>query len=272
MNAALIKSAVAPMMLEADAKSELADEALCGMRVAVLEERGEWRRVRTHYEYEGWVRECDLCSGESLLERWRACPKKQVLQPAADILEEPKVQGRLVRSLTRGALVGLAPESRDGWRRVLLCDGAEGWVWEDFLRPMPSAWRTVNPALLRKSLTAAALLYLGVQYRWGGKTPMGIDCSGLCSMAYLLNGILICRDAHLLPRFPMHEIAADRMAEGDLLFFPGHVAMYLGEKRYIHSTAGNNCHGVVINSLDPETADYRADLPEKLTGIGSVFD
>ena len=91
------------------------------------------------------------------------------------------------------------------------------------------------------------------------------------SMAYLLNGVIIHRDAHILPEFDMHEIAfADKKA-GDLLFFPGHVAMYLGDNRYIHSTAGNNCHGVVINSLDPKAADYRADLPEKLLCTGSIF-
>lgn len=61
------------------------------------------------------------------------------------------------------------------------------------------------------------------------------------------------------------------MKPADLLFFPGHVAMYLGEQKYIHSTGKAGSDGVVINSLDPAAPDYRPDLPEKLTGAGSWF-
>ena len=55
------------------------------------------------------------------------------------------------------------------------------------------------------------------------------------------------------------------------MFFPGHVAMYIGNQQYIHSTGKAGSDGVVINSLDPAAPDYRADLPEKLTGVGSYF-
>ncbi|MEG2420152.1 MAG: NlpC/P60 family protein, partial [Oscillospiraceae bacterium] len=79
------------------------------------------------------------------------------------------------------------------------------------------------------------------------------------------------RDAHIKEGYPLHEIAKEDMKPADLIFFPGHVAMYLGNGKYIHSTAKNGSDGVVINSLNPEDADYRADLPEKITAIGSIF-
>lgn len=60
---------------------------------------------------------------------------------------------------------------------------------------------------------------------------MGIDCSGLVSMAYLLCGISIYRDARIVEGFPIREIDRGDMKPGDLLFFPGHVAMYLGDGR-----------------------------------------
>ena len=50
-----------------------------------------------------------------------------------------------------------------------------------------------------------------------------------------------------------------------------HVAVYMGGGRYIHSTAKNGSDGVVINSLDPAHEDFRPDLPEKITAIGSIF-
>lgn len=127
----------------------------------------------------------------------------------------------------------------------------------------------------REELAAQARRYMGVQYRWGGKSPQGIDCSGLVCMAYMKSGILIYRDASIVDGFPVRRISredalAERLKKGDLLYFPGHIAMYIGEGRYIHSTARTGSGGVVINSLREGVADYRADLRECLYAAGGV--
>ena len=113
--------------------------------------------------------------------------------------------------------------------------------------------------------------YLGTEYRWGGKSGRGIDCSGLVSSAYMQCGVLIYRDARLVEGWPMHEVAFEEKKPGDALFFPGHVALYLGEGRYIHSTGAAASGGVVINSLEPGDPLYRDDLVKSLYAVGSVF-
>lgn len=90
--------------------------------------------------------------------------------------------------------------------------------------------------VLRKKLTDSAREFLGTQYRWGGKSSQGIDCSGLVFMSYLDHGILLYRDAQILTEYPVKEISREQLKKGDLLFFPGHVAMYLGAEKYIHAT------------------------------------
>ncbi|MFR2484475.1 MAG: hypothetical protein ACLTAC_14040 [Hungatella sp.] len=47
--------------------------------------------------------------------------------------------------------------------------------------------------------------------------------------------------------------------------------MYMGDGKYIHSTGKAGSGGVVINSLNPEDADFRADLAESLYAVGSIF-
>ena len=71
-----------------------------------------------------------------------------------------------------------------------------------------------NEALFREQVIQSAFRYLGTPYRWGGKTPAGIDCSGLCSMAYMLNGAYIYRDAKIMDGFPLKEITREELKRG----------------------------------------------------------
>jgi len=49
------------------------------------------------------------------------------------------------------------------------------------------------------------------------------------------------------------------------------VGMYLGDDRYCHSTAKPGSDGFIINSLNPEHPDFRADLKDSITQVGSIF-
>ncbi len=195
-----------------------------------------------------------------------------VLQAYADVLSMPKIQGHHLISLTKGAVVAaLKPAGEGGWVKVALCDGRTGYMKEKFLGTYITAYTLENEDKLRNNIVNTALSYMGTQYRWGGKTPLGIDCSGLCSAAYMLNGVIIYRDAGIAEGFPIHEIPYGCKKPGDLLFFPGHVAMYIGDYKYVHSTGKNGSDGVVINSLNPEDKDYRDDLFKIRKAVGSIF-
>jgi len=54
-----------------------------------------------------------------------------------------------------------------------------------------------------------------------------------------------------------------------LIYFPGHVAMYLGDGEYVHSSLKND--GVYINSFDINAKSYRKDLAESVVCYGSIF-
>lgn len=268
---AVVNVPVCSLLSQPRRDSPLADEALFGMVLEVLDtpEPG-WGRVRTPYRYEGYAPLARLALGEGPAKQWADLPKGVVRHKSAcDVMDAPTWQARPRLTLPLGALVAPVGETEEGWQRVALPGGEKGYVRSGILGPVSPDPGGLLETELRARLVAAAMAYWGTQYRWGGKTPQGIDCSGLASMAYLLNGITIYRDARLEPGFDLVEIPREEMGVGDLLFFPGHVAMYLGRGRYLHATGRAGSDGVVVNSLRAGDPDYRPDLAQTLTQVGS---
>ena len=267
---AVVSSPICPLYLRPSRQCELADEALLGWQVEILDDPAPgWYQVKTDYGYTGYAPAECLVEGDGNAARWAALPKKTVLRGMASVRSEPRVQGWQVSGLTRGATLAVHGEpNADGWQRVSLPDGRDGYTKAGFLFDIPEL---KDEKALRAHIADMARLYEDAHYLWGGKTPAGVDCSGLAFMAYRLSGVTIWRDASIREGYPVHAIGRDKLDTGDLLFFPGHVAVYLGGGKYIHSTARNGSDGVVINSLDPAHEDFRPDLAEQITAIGSLF-
>nr|WP_314462124.1 SH3 domain-containing C40 family peptidase [uncultured Clostridium sp.] len=266
--------------------SSVADEGIYGMglRIRGEEEQGFYPVV-TACHYPGYVRKEDVeLTGLSALINWEEGGLMVTDGEFVDLMSMPKVQGVRIISVPRGALIKvLESESMEpGWALVELFDGQRGFMRNQYLRPkeysQSGLWtgklpqkEIVDEKEFRLAVVENAMQYLGTQYRWGGRTSLGIDCSGLTSESYLLSGIIIFRDAKIQPGFPVREIPKEEMLPGDLMYFPGHIAMYMGNGRYIHSTGKIGNSGVVINSLNTDAADYREDLAQSWYASGSIF-
>ena len=270
---AIINTAVCRMYNQPTRECTVEDEALYGMVVDILEGAAPgWVKIETHYRYKGIVPAEELIIGDEAEAAWAALPKKVIRHKnCCDVLSEPRVQGIHLAHLVRGCVIAVLGAPQDGWQQVQLADGRTGYVMAGILDEHHTAPCSPDEETLRSALVDAAMLYQGTHYRWGGKSPMGIDCSGMVSMAYMLCGVLIYRDASIVEGFPIHEITREQMKKGDLLFFPGHVAMYMGDGLYCHSTAHAGDDGFTVNSLDPASPIYRDDLAKMITQIGSYF-
>lgn len=265
----ILNKTVVPINLHPKFNSEMADEGLYGMVVKILEDVGnDWYYIKTHYNYFGYVHGTNMIMEDEKVKEWKDNANKVIYHSIADVLPNPSYKGYVKEVLTRGATVIVTGKEEDNWTEIQLVNGSTGWVRTEFIRDKIVSYDKNDEETIREKLVNTALSYLGTQYRWGGKSPLGLDCSGLCSISYLLNGIIIYRDAQLKDEY-MRKISLEEIKPGDLLFFPGHVAMYIGDDKYVHSSSSIN--GVKINSLNPRDKDYKEDLANTITDIGTIF-
>lgn len=142
-------------------------------------------------------------------------------------------------------------------------------------RPHPLAAEQIQAQLPRViAFTLAAMAHPN-QYLWGGTVGPNYDCSGLVQTAFAAAGIRLPRDAYQQEAFTQ-PIPLEQLIPGDLIFFgtperTTHVALYLGEDRYIHSSGkdqGRN--GIGIDSLiHPQDAIGLA-YQQQIKGAGRV--
>lgn len=81
-------------------------------------------------------------------------------------------------------------------------------------------WYGGSEDAFRAAVCEQAKKYMGTEYRWGGKSGRGIDCSGLVSSAYMQCGVLIYRDAKIIEGWPMHEVAFENKSPAMLSSSP----------------------------------------------------
>ena len=92
MMRAVVCVPLCPLYTQPDRCAPLADEALCGWPLEVLEQPAPgWCRVRTYYRYEGFAPAACLSLGEGCASRWAGRAKALVLQSAADVLVQSAV-------------------------------------------------------------------------------------------------------------------------------------------------------------------------------------
>ena len=253
----VLNLSVANMRSEPDFSSEMITQGLLGMPVQVLGEQ-TWLRIRTPDRYEGWVHPVAVrrMSRDSLA-AWNRAEKVVVTAHYGFVLAEPRDNSLPVSDVVAGDR--LRWEGRKGhYYRVSYPDGRTGYLHRSLGRP-EHEWRQGLKQDAESILHTARTL-TGVPYLWAGTSSKGVDCSGFVRTVLFMHDIIIPRDASQQARVGRRiDIAPDfgNLQPGDLVFFGHratadrkervtHVALYLGDRRFIHSQGD-----VHVSSFDP---------------------
>jgi len=98
------------------------------------------------------------------------------------------------------------------------------------------------PTARGREVVSFAAAQVGHQYCWGGRGPSCFDCSGLVQRAFEAAGIQLPRTSTAMGA-SLRDVPVDDVRAGDVLWWPGHVAIYDGEGWEIEAL--DTRHGVV---------------------------
>jgi gamma-D-glutamyl-L-lysine dipeptidyl-peptidase len=237
---------ILPLRSEPTHTAEMVSQILFGELFRVLQKGENWLKVQLSYDnYEGWI------------------DSKQVT-----FLNEPEFI-RLFNAETPSSLDLVQLLSNDTKKTILpvvLGSSLPGLADFHFrvrdqifsFEGLISAPGTVERIMTsqerlsaKQKLVDDAMLYLNAPYLWGGRSPFGIDCSGLVQMVYKLNKIKLLRDASQQVMLGESLNFVTEAEPGDLAFFDDeegniiHVGLIMDKRLIIHASGK-----VRIDSLD----------------------
>jgi hypothetical protein len=208
-------------------------QALKGERVTIYDRNGEgfaWGQLNSD-GYVGWL-------PDRALAKPVAAPTHKVTALRTFAFPGPSIKLPPVETLSMGAML---TETRE--------DGAFAVTREGWYLPRPHVGGIDEMAA---DFVAVAERFVGTPYLWGGKSSIGIDCSGLVQVALNAAGTGCPRDSDMqrdgLGR-ALSPAESRHLQRGDLIFWKGHAAIVRDADSIVHANA-HHMAAVVENTRD----------------------
>ena len=193
-------------------KSPISSQILYGEKFKVLSKNKNWLRIKSSYDnYIGYIKDENYTDDHN--------PTHKIFILKSSIFNKQKNKTKY--SLPFASKISTIQESK----RFVEFEKNK-WIIKKDIKKIDH---------VEKDYLKILKLFLKIKYIWGGKTYKGIDCSAILQILYYYNNKFYPRDTKDQLKYSKSNIKIKKFKKGDVLFWKGHVAICIDEKKLIHA-------------------------------------
>ena len=193
-------------------KSEIVTQMIYGERFKIITKRNKWWKIKIKEDgYIGFIKKKVFAINEN--------PTHKICKLYADFYKYPNMKNKIGK-LTYGSKISVK-------QRILnFSNFKNGWIKNDFIRPI---------SYKNKDIFLNISMFRSVGYTWGGKSFKGLDCSALVQLFINFNNKYCPRDTGQQLKYFKNNIKLKNIKKNDIIYWKGHVAVALSQKKLIHA-------------------------------------
>ena len=209
-----VKSSIANIYRKNSKNSGIVTQILLGEDFKSQNKIGKfYKGYKVYDKYKGFIEAKDLH-----LDKNKKTHK--IISKECNVYKKPNNKYKLNKKIFFNSRISILDDKNN------FIQTKNGWILKKNIKP-------IN--FRKKHFLDNIKLYLNTKYLWGGNSPKGLDCSALVQELLKFNNIYCPRDSKDQKKFFRKEIAIKNIRKGDLLFWKGHVAIALSNKKLVHA-------------------------------------
>ncbi len=193
-------------------KSEVTSQMIYGDSFSIIKKTTRWIKIKTREDnYYGYVQNKDYSKYLK--------PTHKIGVLNAKIYKFPN-RTKKINELSFNSKIKVT-ERKNNFLKF-----CKGWVYQNQVKPVK--YKDKNPF---KRIN----IFKNIKYKWGGKSFKGIDCSALIQVCLNFNNEYCPRDTKDQIKYFKRNIRLKKIKKNDIIFWKGHVALALSNKKLIHA-------------------------------------